>query len=121
MNRRPKKPKRLPESDWIKETNRHLGKTNSRSRVKKGPVRSKSHLARVREQPCLICGRDGVEAHHARVGDRTMGVRKDDTRAVPLCPSHHAELHKGLEEAFWDRHSIDPLAWCRRFTAGGKT
>jgi hypothetical protein len=86
------------------------------SAVRKGPVRSKSHLERVREQPCLICGATGVHAHHSRVGLRTMGVRKDDTRAVPLCPVHHDELHKGKEEAFWARYGIRPLDWCTAFT-----
>lgn len=90
-------------------------KTLGRSAVDKGPIRSKRHLALVRGQPCLVCGILGVHAHHVRIGLRTMGVRQDDTRAVPLCPTHHDELHRGNEDAFWLRYGIAPLAWCERF------
>ena len=93
-------------------------KTCSRSRVKKGPLRSKAHLARVREHPCLACGVHGVQAHHLRIGLRTMGVRKADDRAVPLCPDHHAELHTMKEEFYWANLGVDPVAWCESF--GGK-
>lgn len=98
-------------------------KALGKSATRKGPVRSKSHLARVREQPCLVCGAKGVQAHHVRVGLRTMGVRKDDTRAAPLCSAHHDELHRGKEETFWARHGIRPLDWCAAFvkTEGAPT
>lgn len=103
IRRAPKKPKPLAPL---------VPKSLGRSAVDKGPVRSKSHLAIVREQACLVCG---VHAHHVRIGLRTMGVRQDDTRAVPLCPTHHDELHRGNEDAFWLRYGIAPLAWCERF------
>lgn len=85
-------------------------------------MRSKAHLARVRALPCLVCQKevpwklDGPShAHHTRVGLRTMGVRKDDTKTLPLCSAHHDELHSGKEESFWQVHGIDPLKWCEQF------
>lgn len=93
-------------------------KTSSRMRQRKGPYRSSAHLLRVREQPCLACGRMGVQAHHLRVGLRTMGVRKADDRAVPLCYPCHTELHSSKEEWFWAALGVDPVAWCISF--GGK-
>lgn len=92
-----------------------LTKERSRSLVKKGPVRSAKHLDRVRQERCLVCGVYGVQAHHLRIGLRTMGVRKDDTRAVPLCPTHHDELHRSKEEWFWAANGIDPVLWCENF------
>ncbi len=90
-------------------------KTCSRSKVRKGPYRSAAHLARVREQPCIVCGLQPVEAHHLRLGLRTMGVRKPDNFAVPLCRSHHAVLHTMKEEWFWAERGVDPVAWCKNF------
>lgn len=91
-------------------------KTCSRSRVKKGPMRSKTHLARVREQHCLACNWPGaVQAHHLRLGLRTMGVRKADNLAVPLCHLCHAKLHSSKEEWFWAALGVDPVAWCESF------
>jgi len=63
--------------------------------------------ARVREQPCMVCGNDyGVEAHHLmrpwRDG-RGMGMRAGDDNAVPLCSDHHRALHaRGDEIAFFE-------------------
>lgn len=94
-------------------------KTCSRARVKKGPLRSKAHLARVREQRCLACGYLGaLHAHHLRLGLRTMGVRKSDFLTVPLCFPCHTELHSSKEEWFWAALGVDPVAWCVSF--GGK-
>lgn len=90
-------------------------KALGKSAVRKGPVRDKTHLARVHGHPCLICSAREVHAHHVRIGLRTMGVRKGDDLAVPLCPTHHDELHRGKEEAFWAAYGVDPLAWCARF------
>jgi len=68
---------------------------------------SPKHIARVREQPCMVCGNDyGVEAHHLmrpwRDG-RGMGMRAGDDNAVPLCSDHHRALHaRGDEIAFFE-------------------
>ena len=65
------------------------------------PLRSKAHIAFVKSKPCLICGRRPSEAHHIRLGLRTMGKRVCDSKTVPLCQQHHADLHFGNEEKWW--------------------
>jgi len=92
-----------------------LTKERSRSAVKKGPERSPSYLARVRAEPCLICGMRPVHAHHVRLGLRTMGKRVSDFRAVPLCERHHTDLHSGSEDAFWKAYATDPTEWMANF------
>lgn len=77
-------------------------------------VRSKKYLALVRAEGCLVCQRP-AQAHHLRLGHRTMGVRKSDHRCVPLCADHHAELHTMNEEIFWALKGIDPEEWVSRF------
>ena len=93
-------------------------KPDTRSRVDKGPLRDPEHLARVRTLPCLVCGAGGVQAHHLRLGLRTMGVRKPDSACVPLCFYHHGRLHAIQEEAFWLPYSdIDPTGYAARIYA----
>ena len=66
------------------------------------PMRSKAYLQWVASHGCLVCG-GPAQAHHLRIGPRTMGKRQCDTRTVPLCPGHHKVLHEsyGKEEDFW--------------------
>ena len=73
--------------------------------------RDKSHLAHVRKQPCLICDRLPVDAHDLRFAQPTAMAKKvSDEFTVPLCRSHHAQLHKDPHErAWWRTHRIDPL------------
>lgn len=94
-----------------------VAKALGKSAVSKKPLRDAEHLARVRLEPCLVCGASGVEAHHLRIGLRTMGVRKSDHTAVPLCPPHHRQLHSGREEKFWETVAVEPLKWCVQFRA----
>lgn len=74
------------------------------------PIRCKAHLDFVRSKPCLICGRKPSEAHHIRLGMRTMGKRVCDSKTVPLDRMHHLDCHegKGGELGFWQYHQIDP-------------
>lgn len=74
------------------------------------------HLAFIRELPCLITGRQPVEAAHISFASAAYGKRErgksekaDDCWTVPLCPEKHREQHEGNEIAFWSRHGIDPL------------
>jgi hypothetical protein len=59
------------------------------------PHRSQKHLAFVRAQACMFCQRPAEEAHHAfrRAGGGGTGIKGCDLLAVPLCQSHHHELH----------------------------
>ena len=74
--------------------------------------RSPSHLAHVRAQPCLVCGRSPADAHHLRfVQPRAMGRKVSDEYTVPLCRRHHDLLHRDPNEAdWWASLGIDPLA-----------
>jgi hypothetical protein len=78
-------------------------------------LRDKAHLKFVAAQPCLICGRSPVDAHHLRFTQpRAMGLKVSDEFTVPLCRTHHRDVHSfGDEVAWWERRAIDPLATSR--------
>jgi hypothetical protein len=47
-----------------------------------------------------------------------MGRKVSDRFTVPLCRLHHRELHRrGNERAWWQIHTIDPLAVAARLWA----
>ena len=75
--------------------------------------RNKAHLKFVATQPCLLCGRQPSDPHHLKFAQvQALGRKVSDEFTVPLCRSHHRELHNaGSEVAWWkawDR-SVDPL------------
>ncbi len=75
-------------------------------------IRDRAHLQFVATQPCLICGREPTQAHHLRFAQpRAMGLKVSDEFTVPLCVTHHDQLHRtGNEQAFWARHGVrEPL------------
>lgn len=41
-----------------------------------------THMARVAQLPCLVCGAHPVEVHHE-------GKPRSDMNVLPLCPRHH--------------------------------
>jgi hypothetical protein len=76
--------------------------------------RNKAHLKYVASQPCLLCNRQPADAHHLPFAQpRAIGRKVSDEFTVPLCRTHHAELHRSGNEAEWwqamDR-DVDPLA-----------
>jgi hypothetical protein len=75
-------------------------------------TRDKYHRAFVATNPCLVCGRRPVDAHHLRFAQpRALGRKVSDEFTVPLCRIHHRKLHlRGDEAAWWEEHKIDPLA-----------
>jgi hypothetical protein len=74
-------------------------------------VRNKAHRDFVASQPCLICGRQPCDAHHLRFAQpRAFGKKVSDEFTVPLCRTHHRQLHKGGdEEAWWLENKVNPL------------
>jgi hypothetical protein len=74
-------------------------------------LRDKEHLKFVARQPCLICERQPADAHHLRFAQlRALGRKVSDEFTVPLCRTHHREVHRnGDEAAWWGKHSLDPL------------
>jgi DNA recombination protein Rad52 len=79
-------------------------------------VRDPEHLKFINSQPCLICGRAPVHAHHLRFAQpRAMSNKVSDEWSVPLCFTHHRALHTvGDEEAWWAEKGIDAKAEAQR-------
>ena len=74
-------------------------------------LRDKDHLRHVAAQPCLVCGAVPSDAHHVRFAQpKAFGRKVSDEFTVPLCRTHHRELHHtGNERAWWHDMGIDPL------------
>lgn len=77
--------------------------------------RDPAHLRLVATQPCLVCGRTPSDAHHLRFAQlRAMGRKVSDEFTVPLCRTHHRQLHQTRDEvAWWLDLDIDPLPIAR--------
>jgi hypothetical protein len=75
--------------------------------------RNKAHLKFVAAQPCLLCNRQPSDAHHLKFAQPlALGRKVSDEFTVPLCRTHHRQLHRSGNEARWweamDR-DVDPL------------
>jgi hypothetical protein len=82
--------------------------------------RDKQHLRFVAKQPCLVCGREPSDPHHLRFAQpRGLGQKVSDEFTVPLCRSHHRELHRaGEERDWWSKIGIEPLGLARKLWLG---
>ncbi len=80
-------------------------------------LRDKAHLKFVASQPCLVCGRQPCDPHHLRFAQpRAIGMKVSDEFTVPLCRTHHRQLHQiGDERDWWKKLNIEPLEIARRF------
>jgi hypothetical protein len=78
-------------------------------------IRDRDHIRHVIKQPCLICGRRPSDPHHLRLAQsRALGRKVSDEFTVPLCRTHHREVHRcGEEASWWQKTAIDPLAVAR--------
>jgi len=79
-------------------------------------IRDREHLKFINAQPCLICGRAPVHAHHLRFAQpRAMGNKVSDEWSVPLCFTHHRALHTvGNEEAWWAEKGVNAKAQAQK-------
>jgi hypothetical protein len=79
-------------------------------------LRDKAHLKYVASQPCLICGRQPADPHHLRFAQpRAIGMKVSDEFTVPLCRSHHRNLHQSSNEPrWWENFRIEPLPIARK-------
>lgn len=73
--------------------------------------RSKDHRLFVRGQPCLVCQQTPSDPHHLKFAQpRSLGRKVSDEFIVPLCRTHHQDLHRqGNERAWWANMQIAPL------------
>jgi len=73
--------------------------------------RDKDHLKYVASQPCLVCGRTPSDAHHLKFAQpAALSMKVSDEFTVPLCRTHHRQLHHaGREVEWWIDMDIDPL------------
>jgi hypothetical protein len=78
-------------------------------------IRDRDHVRHVMQQPCLICGRRPSDPHHLRFAQsRALGRKASDEFTVPLCRTHHREIHRcGDERSWWGKTGVDPLAAAR--------
>jgi hypothetical protein len=78
-------------------------------------IRDRDHIRHVMKQPCLICGRRPSDPHHLRFAQsRALGRKASDEFTVPLCRTHHREIHHcGDESSWWRNTGVDPLAAAR--------
>ncbi|MBS0535822.1 MAG: DUF968 domain-containing protein [Proteobacteria bacterium] len=86
-------------------------------------LRDKAHLRFVASHACLVCGRQPADAHHIQFAQpRAMGLKVSDEFTVPLCRTHHRELHQaGNEVAWWEKLSIRPLEIAERLWAQSRS
>jgi hypothetical protein len=74
-------------------------------------LRDKVHVKWVSKRPCLICGRQPSDPHHLRFAQQpALGRKVSDEFIVPLCRTHHREVHRSSNEiAWWKQSGIDAL------------
>src|SRR5262249_21967088 len=74
-------------------------------------LRDKVHVKWVSKRPCLICGRQPSDPHHLRFAQEpALGRKVSDEFTVPLCRTHHREVHRSSDEvAWWKKSGIDAL------------
>jgi hypothetical protein len=78
--------------------------------------RDKAHLKFVAGKPCLVCGRKPCDPHHLRFAQkRALGRKVSDEYSVPLCRTHHRDLHRsGNEALWWQKAGLDPIKIARK-------
>jgi hypothetical protein len=78
-------------------------------------IRDRAHIRHVMKQPCLVCGRQPSDPHHLGFAQlRALGRKVSDEFTVPLCRTHHREIHRcGNEGSWWQNVGIDSLAAAR--------
>lgn len=98
-----------------------IPKTPKHNRIKPGRIKTRLYMEWIVTKPCLVCGVSGVQAHHPinsiKFPSRGKYGKAHDTETVPLCFSHHHELHAmiGDEAKFEDKYGLDFLATSNEF------
>ena len=63
----------------------------------------------------MICGRES-EAHHIMYAEpRGVALKVGDNWVVPICHTHHMEIHHdGNEKRWWIFQGVDPIEWAKK-------
>lgn len=79
------------------------------------PAKNRGYLSFIRELPCCVSGRSGVEAAHLSMAapqyghyGRGKSRKASDRWVLPLSREAHYEQHQDGEERFWSRAGINP-------------
>jgi hypothetical protein len=114
----------VPDEGTALSTAKH-GEANSAMPVDKSALavaaprryRNRDHLRSIVKMPCLVCGRKPSDPHHLRYAQpRALGRKASDEFTVPLCRTHHREVHRAPnEQAWWKAAGIDPLKVAHKF------
>ncbi len=85
-------------------------------------IRDPEHLKFVARHRCVVCGRNGAQAHHLTFAQpHALGRKVSDEFTVPLCSKHHQELHQfGDEKAWWSDKGVDASAKALSLWRDGK-
>lgn len=88
----------------------------SASKKKRPREQNENHLKFIRQLPCLITGKRGVDAAHIRYSDprfgkptTPLGQKPHDRWTVPLHREVHIEQHEHNEREWWQSQGIDPI------------
>jgi hypothetical protein len=88
------------------------------ARQRRPRERDPRHLRFVAERPCVICRTNvGVCAHHIKMANprickpaaSNIGMKADDCYTLPLCFTHHEQLHAKGEAKFWRPYGSDDV------------
>jgi hypothetical protein len=72
--------------------------------------RSQKYLRWVASLPCLLCLHNECQAHHITIAEhRGFGQKVSDNFVIPLCCTHHHQLHMVSERKFWHILGITPV------------
>lgn len=66
---------------------------------------SEAYVLAIKAMQCVVCLKRPCHAHHVK----TKGAGGDYTNLVPLCPTHHREVHDSGVHTFRDRHPAADL------------
>ena len=67
------------------------------------------YIDEIRKRSCIVCGGQ-AEPHHLQaigMGRNRKGEKIEDYSAVPLCRTHHIEMHTGGLKNFEEKYKVN--------------